>query len=103
MSKRFYIFFLFLVATLFLRDVPYVNVFIINKIWIIYILLFMVFILPPISQKHLLMMLFMLLPLALIFTLFKLIIASEIIGVLIYVMLIGVVVYRFFSLLKERL
>ena len=103
-DRRFIIIFLLIIFTLLLRDAPYLNVFIINKLWIVYILLIAVIVFSFIPKKtvYLWSTLFLLPFIALIFALTKITIAAEVIGVILYSILWFVAIYKIFSFMGEK-
>ena len=98
-NKKLTLFIVFLFIVLFLRDTPYLNVFVINKIWILYIILFF-FLFPPRNQIHFFLFAFVCLILALFITLFKFYILAEIFGTIAYFLLWTVVVLKIKALIK---
>lgn len=94
----FLIFFLLLV--LFLRDTPYINVYIIDKVWILYIALFFVAF-PPRSIFHLVILTLAFLIIAYIFTLLKFLIIAEIFGMVIYFVLVVVIILKIYLFISD--
>lgn len=97
----------FLITTLillFLRDAPYINVFIINKLWLVYILLILVivFFFIPRKESYLWRTLFSLPFVALIFTLLRITIAAEVIGVVLYSILWFAVIFKIIYYVREK-
>ena len=84
---------LFLLILLFFRDVPYVNIFVINRVWMLYLLL--IFYLLPfrnIAIKYIgVAASFML---SLLFTLLSFPVGAEILGVIIYVCFWVIALYK---------
>lgn len=77
---------LLILLTLFLRDVPYFNVFIIGKIWILYLLIFLIFVMAGIRFRHTIFLpgTVMLFLLAYVLTIADITFLAEAIGILIY-------------------
>ena len=103
-DRKLIIIFLFIIFTLLLRDAPYLNVFIISKLWIVFILLIsaIVFSFIPRKTVYLWGILFLLPFIALIFVLTKITIAAEVIGVIFYSILWFVALYKIFSFMGEK-
>ncbi len=85
-TKHIFALSLVILFTLLLRDLPYINVIIIGKIWIIYLLILLLFLLSSIRFKfamvsYLTILLFLA---AFVLTLFNLTFFAEAIGILIY-------------------
>lgn len=103
-DRRLIIAFLFIIFTLLLRDAPYLNVLIINKLWIVYLLLIslIVFSFVPRKKIYLWATLFFFPFIALIFALTKITIAGEVVGVIFYSSLWFIAVYKIFSFMREK-
>lgn len=97
-------FLLTMLILLFLRDIPYFNVFIISKLWLVYVLLILVivFFFVPRKESYLWRTLFLLPFIALIFTLLRIAIAPEVIGVIFYSILWFAAIFKIFSFLREK-
>lgn len=94
-KQKILIIFGFLVLSLILRELPYVNVLVAGKLWIFYGLLFLFLIFPWKVHPSLLILLSMFLLLtALLFTLAKLYNFAEILGLAIYFLLWLAVILR---------
>ena len=103
-NRRLLIGFLFLVLTLLLRDAPYINVFIIDKLWLVYVLLILgvAFFFIPRKAGYSKGTLFSLPIIALAFTLVKVAIAAEVIGIILYLILWIVVLFKVISFVREK-
>ena len=103
-DRRIIIAFLFIIIILLLRDAPYINVFVIDKLWVVYILLILgaVFSLIPRKESYLWGVLFFLPLIPLIFTLVKIPIAAEFIGVVFYSILWFAVLIKIVSFVREK-
>ena len=77
---------LLILLTLLLRDVPYFNVFIIGKIWILYLLIFLIVAMAGIRFRHTIFLqsTVMLFLLAYVFTIVDIPFLAEAIGIIIY-------------------
>lgn len=100
-NKKLLLFSSFLLVFLFFRDVPYLNIFFITKIWIAYILLF-IFLFPPRKSEHLFYVLIGIILLALIFTMLRFFVITEMQGIVIYFTLFTIVILRILSLIKKQ-
>ena len=85
-TKHIFALTLVILVTLLLRDLPYINVIIIGKIWIFYLLILLLFLLSSIRFKfnlvsYVTILLFLV---AFVLTLFNLTFFAEAIGILIY-------------------
>ncbi len=104
-DRRLLIAFLFTtLILLLLRDVPYINVYIINKLWVAYVLLILVivFFFIPRKESYLWGTLFFLPFIALIFTLLRIKIAAEVIGVVLFLILWLAVLLKIISFVREK-
>lgn len=103
-DRRLIIAFLFIILILLLRDAPYINVLIINKLWIAYILLILVitFFFIPRKESYLWGTLFFLPFIALIFTLTGITIGAEVVGVIFYSILWFTVLFKIISFVQEK-
>lgn len=103
-DRKLLVAFLFVTLILLLRDTPYLNVLIINKLWIVYILVVAIigFFFIPRNKTYLITALFFLLFLAPILTLTGITIAVEVIGIIIYVLLWFFVLQKIIFLVKEK-
>lgn len=103
-DRRLLMAFLFITLILLLRDAPYLNVLIVDKLWIVYILLIsvIVFSFVPRKQIYLTGVLFLLPFTALIFSLLKISIGSEVVGVIFYFFLWLVVLGKVFAFMREK-
>lgn len=103
-DRRLLIAFLFTTLILLLRDAPYINVLIVNKLWIAYILLILVitFFFIPRKESYLWETLFLLPIIALIFTLTRITIGAEVIGVIFYSILWFTVIFKIISFVREK-
>lgn len=103
-DRKILVVFLFITFLLLLRDIPYFNVFIIDKLWIVYILVIAIigFFFIPRKKVYLKIALFFLLFLALILTLMVVRVGADAIGIVIYLLLWLVVIQKIFSLIREK-
>lgn len=92
-----------ILVTLLMRDLPYVNVIIINKIWIFYLILLLLVGLSSIRFKVSLVTYatFALFFIAFILTLLKLSFFAEAIGVLIYFSLWVILIHKMIAFFRE--
>lgn len=95
---------LFMTFLLLLRDIPYFNVFVINKLWIVYIFVIAIITLFFVSRKkfYLGAALFFLLFLALTLTLAGVRVGADAIGIVIYILVWFVVIQKIFTLIREK-
>lgn len=103
-DRKLLMVFLFITLILLLRDAPYLNVLIIDKLWIVYILLIslIIFFFIPRKQTYLTVALFLLPFIALIFSLLKVSIGSEVVGVIFYFFLWLVVLGKILAFMREK-
>lgn len=103
-NRKVLAFFLFITFLLLLRDIPYFNVLIINKLWIVYIFVIAIIALFFVSRKkiYLGVAFFFLLFLALILTLAGVIVGADAIGIVIYILVWLVVIQKIFALIREK-
>lgn len=103
-DRRILIAFLLIINLLLLRDAPYINVFVIDKLWVIYTLLILgiAFFLIPRKESYLWGALFSLPLIPLIFTLVRIPIAAEFIGVIFYSILWFAVIFKIISFVREK-
>lgn len=99
-TKKFAFLIFFLLLVLFLRDTPYINVYIINKIWILYIALFFIAF-PPRSIFHLVILTLALLIIANVFTFLNFLIIAEIFGMIIYFVLVIVIILKIYLFISD--
>lgn len=101
-GKKLLTLFILILLTLFLRDLPYVNVTFIGKMWLIYFALLLFTILVSIRFRVIFLWYatFVLFFAALILTLLRLPFFAESVGVLIYFLLWAIVIYRLMSFIK---
>lgn len=103
-DRRLLIAFLFITLILLLRDAPYLNVIIIDKLWIVYILLIsvIVFFFIPRKEIYLRGTLFFLPFISLIFALAGIGIVAEVVGVILYSFLWFAVLGKVLSFIREK-
>jgi len=103
-NRRILIAFLLIINILLLRDAPYINVFVIDKLWVVYILLILgiVFSLIPRKERYLWGVLFFLPLIPLILTLVRIPIAAEFIGVVFYSILWFTALFKIVSFVREK-
>lgn len=94
-QKKIILIIILLLALLFLRDVPYLNIFVVPKIWIVYLLL-IVYILPFRNIALVYAGVAISLFLSLLFTLFSFPVGAEILGVIIYVFFWIIALYKLY-------
>ncbi|EKD65342.1 MAG: hypothetical protein ACD_50C00116G0007 [uncultured bacterium] len=102
--KKLVLFFSISVVLLFLRDTPYLNVLIIEKLWLIYLLL-LFWIFSNFIPKRTGIFFFaavVLFLIALIFSLLKIEIVAEAIGIVIYVLLWLIVLQKIVYLVRSE-
>lgn len=94
---------IFILVTLLLRDLPYVNVVIINKMWIFYLIILLLVGLSSIKFKVSLVTYttFALFLIAFILTILKLNFFAEGIGILIYFSLWVILIHKMVSFFRE--
>lgn len=95
---------LFIMLILLLRDTPYLNILIINKLWIVYLLVVAIiaFFFIPRNKGYLTIALFVSLFLALILILTGITFVAEVIGIILYVLLWLIVLHKVTSFVRER-
>lgn len=104
-NKKLVIFFFLLSFTLFLRDVPYLNIYLSDKLWLVYIyliILYFIFSIRTIMKLVKIKIIMLALFLAFIFTILNLSIFSEIIGSAIYFLLWIILIIKIHSLFKSE-
>lgn len=103
-DRRLLIAFLFIILILLLRDAPYINVLILNQLWIAYILLIsvIIFFFIPRKENYLWGIIFFLPFIALIFTLLRIAIGAEVVGVIFYSILWFAAIHRIISFVREK-
>lgn len=96
--------FLFVTLILLLRDTPYLNILVINRLWIVYILVLAIiaFLFIPRREGYLIPVLFFALFLSLILILTGITFVAEVIGIVIYVLLWLIVVHKVIAFVRER-
>lgn len=101
-SKKFLMLFILILLTLFLRDLPYLNVTFIGKMWLIYFALLLFIILVSIRFRVMFFWYatFVLFFAAFVLTLLRLPFFAESVGVLIYFLLWAIVIHRLMSFIK---
>lgn len=98
-SKKLAIFLLIIILSLGLREVPYINIFVVRQLWLVYSLL-LFFLFFPLLPAHLFKLIILLLMTALLFALLKLDYLAEMEGVAIYFLLwliVGLRIKEFFQ------
>lgn len=103
-DRKLLIAFLFVTLILLLRDTPYLNVLVINKLWIVYILVVAIiaFFFIPRKEGYLITALFSALFLALILIFTGITFAAEVIGIIVYVLLWFVILHKVIFLIREK-
>lgn len=103
-NRKVLVIFLFITFLLLLRDIPYFNVFIIDKLWIVYIFVIAIIALFFIPKKrvYLKIALFFLLFLALLLTLTGVEVGADATGIVIYILAWLVVIQKIFVLIREK-
>lgn len=103
-ERKFLLFFLLTTALLFIRDTPYINVLIIDKLWIVYIVVFSILSLFFIPKKEgmLLKFTFVLLFISAVVSVLGISIAAEVLSFIIYILLCFVVILRIFKIHKIK-
>lgn len=103
-DRKLFLIFLLLTFILLLRDTPYLNILVIDKLWIIYVLIIAAFAFFFIPKKkiYLLIALFLLLLGALILTFMGIEIAAEVIGIVLYAILWFIVLQTIFVLVQGK-
>ncbi|MDP2638253.1 MAG: hypothetical protein Q8P26_04295 [Candidatus Levybacteria bacterium] len=103
-DRKLLIAFLFTTLILLLRDAPYLNVLILNKLWIAYILLIAViaFFFIPRNVIYLKGTLLVLPFVALVFGLIGVPIGAEVVGIILYSVLWFAAVLRLISFMREK-
>lgn len=86
---------------LFLRDAPFINLYFINKVWIIYLIALFIILLPS-GTKKLFNLVFVFLLLSLAFTIFSYPSISEALGVVIYFLFWIIVSREIMSLIRRE-
>lgn len=104
-QKKLVLFFLFSTVLLLLRDIPYLNVLIIEKLWLIYLLL-LFWILSYFIPKKVdifFFAVFSLLFIALLFSFLKITIIPEAVGIIIYALLWLIIVQSIIQLVRSEM
>lgn len=103
-QKKLIIFFLFSTVLLLLRDTPYLNVLIIERLWIIYLILLIWIISHFFPRRSGIFFLgvFSLLFVSLMFSFTSIAIVPEVIGIIIYVLLWLIVLQKIVTLYLTR-
>src|SRR5574341_2244881 len=101
-GKKLLLLFILVVFTLFLRDLPYVNVTFISRMWLIYfaLLLFIVLISIKFRVGFLWFAIFLLSTVAFVLTFMRLPFFAESIGILIYFFLWAILIHRLIGFVK---
>lgn len=102
-QKKLVLFFLFLIVLLLLRDLPYFNVLVIERLWIIYLLLIIVglFYFIPKRTSVFFFGAFSLIFIAAVFNFVGIAIIPEIIGIIIYGLLWTIVLQKIIYLVRS--
>lgn len=90
-----------LILLLLIRDVPYLNIFVINKVWIGYIIL-LFFLFPPKNVKHLFYLTAFFFCMGVLFVFINFPLISEAQGIILYFLLWIVLVLKIKELLKDK-
>ena len=103
-NRNTVIFLLFILVTLFLRDVPYLNVFFVNKLWIFYLFLLAFFLIYMLRAKlkYLIYLCLALIIPTLLFILVKLNYFADAVGIFVYFFLWIVVAVKIYSLIRSK-
>jgi len=103
-NKQFLVLLTLVLLTLLLRDLPYLNVIFVSRIWLIYfaILLFVIFAGIKFRVTLLWFVTFVLLCATFALTILRLSFFAESIGVLIYFLLWAIVIHRLIGFVKDR-
>lgn len=88
-----------LLVTLFFRDTPYLNILVVNKVWLAYILIFL-FLFPPKKARNLIYITVALLLVSLVLTLLNINNLAEFFGIVIYFLLWVTFIVKVASLKK---
>jgi len=89
-----------LILSLLVRELPYVNVLFLNKLWVFYIFLFL-YLFPPKRKKFILFLIFLLLGIILILTILNFVVFAEAIGNIIFMLVLVFLVMKLSDFLKE--
>lgn len=89
-----------IILSLLVRELPYINVLFISKLWIFYILLFF-FLYPPKRMGFIIFMIFLLLGIIVICSILDLGVFAEVIGSFVFVLLCIFFGLKLFYFLKE--
>lgn len=101
MNKKLFFLFAILIIALFLQETPYLNIFVVNKIWIVYFIIF--FALFPLKQSKILFYsIFSILFLALISSLLNLYNFAEFFGNLLYFFLFWILIIKTYYFIKAE-
>lgn len=103
-NKQIFILLILVLLTLFLRDLPYLNVLFISRIWLMYfaILLFVLFAGIKFRATIIWLATYVLLGVAFVLTILQLPFFAEFIGVLIFFLLWAIVVHRLIGFFKDK-
>lgn len=103
-SKQLFILLIFILLTLLLRDLPYLNVALISKIWLIYFAILFFVILSSVKFRVILLwyLTFALFFISFVLTLMPLPFFAESIGILIYFSLWAIVIHKLIGFAKDR-
>ncbi len=103
-SKQLFVLLILVLLTLLLRDLPYLNIVFISRIWLIYVAILLFVILVSIKFRVILLwyVTFALFFIAFVLTLARLPFFAESIGVFIYFLLWAIVIHRLISFVKGR-
>lgn len=103
-NRQFVLFFIFILLTLFLRDLPYFNVLFINRLWFVYfvLLLFVLFARADFRVTVLWLVTFILFLVAIVLTVIKFLFFAETIGIFIYFLLWMIVIYRLIGFVRKQ-
>lgn len=99
--KKIIFLLLFIILSLIVRETPYINIFLIGKLWMFYLLVLFLF-LFPLSVFPLFILLILFLLVAFILTIFKLTYFAESIGVVIYFLLWVIFLLKLKEFLKKE-
>ena len=101
MTKKLFIYTSLLTGILILRDVPFINLYFIDKVWVIYLVAFLLIFLPKrfgILFYACLISLF----LAFLFTMLNYIFASELLGIVVYFLMWILVCKESFKIIRSK-
>lgn len=97
---KIFVFVVLLLVALFLRDVPYLNIVFVPRMYLIYIALFF-FLFPPKTTRTLFFGILLLLFLTIIVTVLQFMLTAELLGVILYFVLWVLVLSRIVSYIKS--